>query len=341
MSLVTVLIVNYNAGPWLQRCIAALERQTFRDFSIVIVDNASTDRSLESVERNHPKIRLLRSTRNLGFAGGNNYGLARSPRSEWTALLNPDAFPRPDWLERLLAAAEANPEYAAFGSRLLSSEDGAALDGVGDAYHVSGNFWREGHGLSAAGRYLRPTEIFSPCAAAALYRTDALLSVGGFDEDYFCYAEDVDLGFRLRLAGHRCMYVPDAVVHHIGSAVAGTYSDFQLYHGHRNLVWTFVKNMPGWMFWVYLPYHLALNVYSSLQFALRGRGKVLVHAKIDAIRGLGKVLAKRRRIQRSTRSTPARVAPRDAAGPTPANLPGRRTDRADVTRHAEPDGAQW
>jgi GT2 family glycosyltransferase len=94
------------------------------------------------------------------------------------------------------------------------------------------------------------------------------------------------------------MYVPDAVVHHIGSAVAGTYSDFQLYHGHRNLVWTFVKNMPGWMFWVYLPYHLALNAYSSLQFALRGRGKVLVHAKIDAIRGLGKALAKRRRIQR-------------------------------------------
>ncbi len=306
MSLVTVLIVNYNAGPWLDRCIAALERQTFRDFSVVIVDNASTDRSVESVERNHPKIRLLRSTRNLGFSGGNNYGLARSPRNEWTALLNPDAFPRPDWLERLLAAAEANSEYVAFGSRLLSSEDGAGLDGVGDAYHVSGNFWREGHGLSPAGRYLRPTEIFSPCAAAALYRTDALLSVGGFDEDYFCYAEDVDLGFRFRLAGHRCMYVPDAVVHHIGSAVAGTYSDFQLYHGHRNLVWTFVKNMPGWMFWVYLPYHLALNVYSTLQFALRGRGKVLVHAKIDAIRGLGKVLAKRRRIQRARA-----VAPRE------------------------------
>jgi GT2 family glycosyltransferase len=307
MSLVTVLIVNYNAGPWLERCIAALDRQTFRDFSIVIVDNASTDNSLASVKRDHPKIQLLRSERNLGFAGGNNFGLARSPHSEWTALLNPDAFPRPDWLERLLAAAEANPAFVAFGSRTLANDDGTVLDGVGDAYHVCGNYWQEGHGLRAAGRYLRSTEIFSPCAAAALYRTDVLLSVGGFDEDYFCYVEDVDLGFRLRLAGHRCMYVSDAIVQHIGSAIVGSYSDFQLYYGHRNLVWNFVKNMPGWMLWAYLPYHVALNVYSTVRFALNGRGKVLAHAKIDAIRGLGKVLAKRRRVQQARAVRPAEL----------------------------------
>jgi GT2 family glycosyltransferase len=229
MSLVTVLIVNYNAGPWLQRSIAALGRQSFRDFSIVIVDNASTDRSLESVEPNHPKIQLLRSTRNLGFAGGNNYGLALSPRSEWTAC----SIRTPSSARLAGASARccgANSEYVASAAasciRGWRSPDG----GTPTCLVTTG-----ARAQLVGGRPIpRPTEIFSPCAAAALYRTDALLSVGGFDEDYFCYAEDVDLGFRFRLAGHRCMYVPDAVVHHIGSAVAGTYSDFQLYHGHRN-----------------------------------------------------------------------------------------------------------
>ncbi len=267
----------------------------------------------------HPAVRLLRTKKNLGFAAGNNYGLAQVPPSEWTALLNPDAFPQPDWLERLLSSADANPMYAAFGSRNLATEDGAVLDGVGDEYHVSGNFWREGHGRQAAGLYLQPAEIFSPCAAAALYRTDALLSVGGFDEDYFCYGEDVDLGFRLRLAGYQCMYVPDAIVHHLGSAIVGVHSDFQLYHGHRNLVWNYVKNMPGWLFWLYLPYHVALNAYSFLMLALAGRGKVILWAKIDAIRGLGRALSKRRRIQKARKTSPRellRVMKRGAPRPS-------------------------
>jgi GT2 family glycosyltransferase len=168
---------------------------------------------------------------------------------------------------------------------------------VGDIYHVSGLHWREGHGQRARESYFHEKEIFSPCAAAALYKRDIFLDAGGFDEDYFCYAEDIDLGFRLRLLGHRCLYVPDAVVHHKGSASTGKRSDFSIFHGHRNLVWAYVENMPGPLFCLYLPYHLAMNVASVIWYALKGRLRVILKAKWDAIKGLPKMWRKRREIQ--------------------------------------------
>jgi GT2 family glycosyltransferase len=222
------------------------------------------------------------------------------------ALLNPDAFPHADWLERFLAAAQRQPEYNFFGCRMLDANDPTRLDGVGDIYHASGLPWREGHGCANGPGYDVPMEIFSPCAAAALYRTRDVIDAGLFDEDFFCYSEDVDLGFRLRLLGGRSLYVPDAIVEHIGSGITGTRSDFQLYHGHRNLAWTYVKNMPGWLFWFYLPYHLVLNLYSLVAFTLRGQGRALWRAKRDAVKGLGRAWSKRRDIQ-ARRTT----APRD------------------------------
>ena len=125
-------------------------------------------------------------------------------------------------------------------------------------------------------------------------------SKGGFDEDYFCYVEDVDLGFRLRLAGYRCLYVPQSVAHHVGSGTTGgQHSDFSTYHGHRNLVWTFVKDMPGLLFWLLLPLHVMLNLASLIWFALRGRGGVILRAKRDALLGLPKMWRKRQQIQKS------------------------------------------
>jgi GT2 family glycosyltransferase len=137
-----------------------------------------------------------------------------------------------------------------------------------------------------------------------LYRRQALVGVGRFDEDYFCYVEDVDLGFRLRLAGHKALYVPDAVVHHIGSATTGgQQSDFVVYHGHRNVVWTFVKDMPGLLFWLLLPLHVLMNLASILWFALRGRGGVILRAKRDALLGLPKMWRKRQAIQAARTAT--------------------------------------
>ena len=293
---VTVLIVNWNSGELLAECLLHLERQTVRPARVFVIDNASSDNSGTRAET-FENVVVRRMKANLGFAGGNNATLAECT-TEFVALLNPDAFPEPDWLERLLAAAGAHPDVAAFGSRQLCQGNPKVLDGIGDSYHMSGLAWRERHGARQQTSDLIPQEIFSPCAAAALYRRQALVDVGGFDDDYFCYIEDVDLGFRLRLAGHKAMYVPDAVVHHVGSATTGGQrSDFSVYHGHRNLVWTFVKNMPGALFWLLLPLHLLMNLAMVGVFVIRGQGGVILRAKRDAVKGLPQVWVKRQQIQ--------------------------------------------
>ena len=194
------------------RCLAALARQVAPPEQIVVVDNASTSETRRQVTAEHSSINFVRLAENRGFAAGSNHGIALAPNVEWIALLNPDAFPEPDWLEKLLAAARAHPEFSFFASRQVMADDPSRLDGTGDTYAVSGLAWRRDHGLQAAGRRETAGEVFGPCAAAALYRRDALIDVGGLDESYFCYFEDVDLAFRLGLAGYRCMYVPDAIV---------------------------------------------------------------------------------------------------------------------------------
>ena len=151
-------------------------------------------------------------------------------------------------------------------------------------------------------------EVFSPCAAAALYQRSVLRASGGFDEDFFCYVEDVDLGFRLRLAGYRCLYVPQSVAHHVGSGTTGgQHSEFALYHGHRNLVWTFVKDLPGILFWLLLPLHLLLNLISIIWFALRRQGGIIWRAKRDALFGLPKMWRKRQHLQKTRVTTIAQV----------------------------------
>lgn len=281
---VTVVIVNWNSERLLKQCLVALMAQTVKPYEIILVDNASLDNSCE-IARRFPSLRLLALEYNSGFARGNNLAVELASKdSNWIATLNADAFAEPHWLEALLAAAKSNPEFEVFSSKLLNAADPLALDGVGDAYHLSGRIWREGKGLPVSALADNECDIFSSCAAAALYRRSAFEKVGGFDEDFFCYVEDVDLGFRLRLAGYRCLYVPQSVAHHVGSGTTGgQHSDFSVYHGHRNLVWAFVKNMPGVLFWLLLPLHLALNVVSIVWFALRGQGAVILRAKRDAM----------------------------------------------------------
>ncbi len=297
---VTIIIVNWNGEQFLDRCLTALLNQTVKPHEIILVDNSSSDNSLE-IARQFLDVRLIALDQNVGFARGNNIAIeAASKESEWIAFINPDAFAEPRWLETLLLATESYSEFDVFGSQMLNATDPTVLDGVGDVYHMSGLIWRKGHGAPEQDSSQNNNEVFSPCAAAALYRRSILRELCGFDEDYFCYVEDVDLGFRLRLAGYRCLYVPQSVVLHVGSGTTGGQdSDFALYHGHRNLVWTFIKNMPGILFWLLLPLHLALNFVSIIWFALRGRGRVILRAKRDALLGVSNMWRKRRDIQKN------------------------------------------
>ncbi len=216
-------------------------------------------------------------------------------------MLNPDTLPETDWLENLCKAADEHSDFSFFGSRLVMAGNPDKLDGTGDVYHMSGLSWRSGHGLPVLSVSDDAREIFSPCAAAAMYKREELLSVGGFDEDFFCYNEDVDLGFRLRLAGHRALSVPDSVVLHHGSATTSVRSDFAVYHGHRNLVWTWFKDMPMVLLWLFLPMHVLYTLACIVLYAKRGQGKVIIRAKWDAVKGLPHMWGKRKSIHSSFR----------------------------------------
>lgn len=299
---VAVIIVNWNAEKYLEKCVLSVKNQTVKPKKIILVNNSRSDASWNASNGFLAGVDIIGDGDNIGFAAANNLAVKVASDCQWVALLNPDAFAERNWLENLLKAAEAQPQYSFFGGKLLNADNPEILDGLGDVYHVSGLAWRHGHGWKASKAPLDAVEIFSPCAAAAMYRRDAFESVGGFDEAYFCYFEDVDLGFRLRLAGHRCLLVPDATVKHIGSGISGKQSDFTIYHGHRNLVWTFVKNMPWPIMLIHLPQHILLNIVSVLTFAFRGKASVILKAKYDACRGVGRILSLRREIQKGRKA---------------------------------------
>lgn len=280
----------------LDRCLAAVDGQSRAPDRIIVVDNASWDDSLRQARARWKRIEVLQMEENLGFAAANNRALQACDGCDWVALLNPDAFPEPDWLETLLQAAGELPDAGSLASCLVRDDAPHLLDGAGDAYHVSGLVWRIGHG-DPRPRGGSRREVFAACAAAAIYRYDAMVAAGGFDESYFCYNEDVDLGFRLRLAGLHCWYVPDAVVRHVGSAVTGAHSYFSLFHGHRNLVWTYFKNMPARLLLRFGWQHLLLNVVTILVLSVRYRSTAPVRAKISALGGLVRVLRQRREVQ--------------------------------------------
>jgi GT2 family glycosyltransferase len=297
---ISVILVTWNSAVHLSRCLGCLMAQTHKDFEVVLVDNGSMDGSLDGVESRWPglTLRVERLDKNKGFAAANNLG-ARLARGHWLALLNADAFPAPDWLEQLLRAAKENPQYTFFTSRQIQINAPELLDGTGDAYHISGLAWRQNYNQPVDKYGLQPEEVFSACAAAALYIREDFLNVSGFDEDYFSYFEDVDLSFRLRLAGGRCLYVPQAVVLHVGSVSSGKTSDFVIYHGHRNLVWTYFKDMPGILMLLFLPLHLVMNVYFIISFSLQGKIKVILKSKRDAFLKLLYMLRKRKKIQQT------------------------------------------
>lgn len=304
--LASVIIVTWNSEKHLPACLDALSAQTYKDFEVVMMDNGSTDQNYLDFEGKYSDLKLTikKNNENLGFAVANNIG-ARLARGKWIALLNADAFPEPDWLECLLEATRTYPN-AFFTSRQIQTDNPKYLDGEGDIYHVSGLAWRKNYNLPVY-PLNENQEVFSASGAAALYPRQEFLDAGGFDEDYFSYHEDVDLGFRLRLRGLNCVLVPQAIVHHVGSASTGKKSDFSIYYGHRNLVWTYFKDMPSTLFWLYLPLHFVVTFFFLIYFTFKGKGSAIWRAKFDAIRGLPMILKKRREVQLQVKTSVADI----------------------------------
>ena len=298
---VAIIIVNYNSGALVSRCLKSLSEQTLCADELVVVDNASTDAESGSMLDAITNATVIRSDLNLGYGGAINLAVQKLTTTDYIVCLNPDAFPEPDWLEAIVNAADSHPDHGSFASLMLREDDISIVDGAGDELHFTGIPWRRFHKRTLPDN-LQTEPVFSACAGAALYRTSLFNQLGGFDERYFMYVEDIDLGFRLQLAGHPCLLVSDAIVHHIGSAVTGEGSDFSVYFGHRNLVYCYFKNMPLLLLLATLPFHILANIVTLVVLTAKGRGRAVGKAKLDALKQLPFAIRARSKVSRKVSS---------------------------------------
>lgn len=293
---VSILVVNYNAGHFLQKTLDHVATQIETDYELILLDNASTDGSIAALKTDHLKnFKLIALTQNTGFAQGNNIA-AKAARGDWIALLNPDTEAKPDWLSAFRRACQTFPEHKMFAGATISTANKDIMDGAGDCYHILGVPWRGGYGRPAE-ELPEIGECFSACGANALIHRETFLEIGGFDERFFCYCEDVDLGFRFRLEGMACIFWPEALIYHFGSGTTSVASPFSVRHGTRNRLWTFVKNMPPLALIVLLPLHIAINFVFIARAFMKGRGKLTVLGFVDGLKGLGPVYQDRKRVQ--------------------------------------------
>ena len=325
---ITVCIIAYNSGPTLRTCLERLAGQTFQDFETLVIDNASPDPGDAAIAREFPFVQLIENSENLGFAGAGNQG-ARLARGRWYVLLNPDAFAQPNWLEELAGAAERYPNLLSFTSRQLMDEDPGLLDGLGDVMSGYGIPYRGGY-LSRDPGDTPEGEVFSPCGAAMMIDRALFLKLGGFDEFFFCYSEDVDLGYRLQLSGEPTLLVPSAVIRHVGSASSGgRKSEFAVFHGTRNRFYVVYKDTPAILLPVVVPLHLMGVVYISSRRENWPHAHIVWRAFKESLKGLPTILKSRRAVQRARRASAWEIAkamtwnPRDLTGRRPVIRPLR------------------
>jgi GT2 family glycosyltransferase len=293
--MLSVIVVNWNGKALLADCLASLRSQTCPDFEVIVVDNGSTDGSSQFVRQAFPDFRLIQLKENLGFAGGNNAGI-REARGEWVALINNDAVAEPTWLECLSRAVKGDERVGLAASRVVLTS--GALDSAGDGMTIAGVPYKRGHGNTPDGIFLQPSEVFGASGCGVLLRRSMLDRIGLLDEDFFCIYEDGDLNFRARLAGFQCIYVPEAEIIHRLHGTLGRLSKSYVFYGQRNMEYLYFKNMPGRLFWRYLPVHLLSNILGFGYFILRGRPLQFIRAKLAFVLDVPTVLRKRRAVQK-------------------------------------------
>jgi GT2 family glycosyltransferase len=314
---VAVVIVNYNGELLLPDCLAALAAQTLAPAEIVVADNGSQDASLTLLASEHPEVRALELGRNLGFAGGANRGVAATT-APWVCVLNSDATPAPDWLAELLAAPRDERTWA-LGSVLVSAATGR-IESAGDQYAPQGYAYKLLRDRPLDALPAEPYPVFAAPGAAPVFRRDVYDELGGYEERFFLYYEDVDLAFRAVLAGYHALLVPSArVVHRLG-ATTRSHARARFYIA-RNSVWCAVRCLPD-----ATPRRLVRRWLSELR-SNRPRRLIGVElaGRAAGLAGLPRALHERRAIQARRRATAAEVdallgepaAIRVAASPRP------------------------
>jgi len=298
--MVSVIVLNYNGELFIGDCLSALAMQTFTDFELIVVDNASRDASLSGIHEwlQNNAIRSPASVvalgENLGFSGGNIEGLKRAS-GEFIALLNNDTEVYDNWLEELFEVMREDPKIGICASKLVSYGEGT-VDSAGDGYTRLLKAFKRGEGESPE-KFDKKEPVFGACAGAALYRRSMLDEIGFLDDDFFLIHEDTDLNFRAKLAGWKCMFVPTAVVRHKVTSSIGYMSDMQVYHTLRNSELVRMKDVPFTVYLLCLPEFVLGFISEFIYFGIKHRRMgVFIKAKKDALKLFPRMLRKRRAI---------------------------------------------
>lgn len=293
---VTVIIPNFNGLRFLGTCLDALRHQTFRDFEILVVDNGSSDGSVNWLKEQGIPVLLL--SENTGFAGAVNAGI-RAVSTPYVLLLNNDTKAAPDFVGELFAEICRSEKIFAVSSKMIQMYHRELMDDAGDMYSLMGWAYQRGVGRSIRG-YQRPMEVFSACAGAAIYRRAVFDEIGLFDEMHFAYLEDIDVCWRAKIAGYHVRYCPKAVVYHVGSGTSGSrYNPFKVRMAARNNVYLNYKNMPACQFLANAPLIAAGVVVKYIFFRKLGFGS-------DYLSGVKEGLATMRKCRR-VRYVPGRL----------------------------------
>jgi len=242
--LISVIIPNWNGKHFLAECIDSLKEQTFRDFETILVDNGSTDGSVEFAEKRYGDfIRIIQNKKNLGFTGGNNVGI-KAAKGRYIVLLNNDTWAAPTWLEELVKTTYLDRPIGMWASKVYSYYKRNQIEAVGELIYWDGLSRSRGQYEQEQGQYEEMGEIFFPPGCGGMYRKVVFEEIGLFDEDFFAYGDDAEIGIRARLAGWKCVYVPKAVLYHKNSGSTGQYSPFKAFYVERNRFWITIKYFP-------------------------------------------------------------------------------------------------
>lgn len=293
---IEVIIPNWNGWKMLLHCLQSLEKQTFQDFAVIVIDNGSTDDSVHLLHEHYPFVKVVAFQENTGFSVAVNAGI-KSANSRLILLLNNDMEVAPDCLEILYQASQSHKDYDFFALKMLSFTNREIIDGAGDAVLRGGVGYRLGTMEFDGPQYAKDRDVFGACAGAALYRSEFFEKVGTFDEDFFAYVEDVDLNIRARAVGMRCLYLSSAHVYHVGSATSGSkINPFTIHLSTRNNFYVIFKNYPlSFCF----KFSLAIIIYQAMWFLFCCKKGVVgswFKGVFEAIRTFDKTTTKRKAI---------------------------------------------
>lgn len=320
--LISIVIVNWDGMKFLPECLSSIFSQVGASFEVVLVDNGSRDGSVEYVKREFTSVKVIENGKNLGFARGNNIGIAAA-KGRYILTLNNDTALEKGFLERLEAVAEASDAGTGMWAVKILAFDKKTIDSVGGLLiYRDGLAKGRGRLEKDVGQYDALKEVFIPSACAGLYRGSMLDAIGAFDEDFFAYCEDTDLGLRARLAGFKTKSVPEAVVYHHYSGTTGRYTPQKAFLVGRNQIWLALKNLPSAMLPA-LPFYMAWRYAIQAYGVATGKGAggrfaedfskarlalILLKSYSSAVNGLPAVLKKRRAVQALRKASNSEVA---------------------------------